>query len=53
MSGEHGCLCLKGGWYMTLCYEEARKLGYKACDPSTEEYWVSKDIKKQNGENDD
>jgi hypothetical protein len=53
VSGEHGYLCRMGGWYKTLCYEEARKLGYKACDPSTEEYWVSKDVKKQNGENDD
>jgi hypothetical protein len=47
-SGEHGCLCHRGGWYKTLCYEEARKLGYKACDQGTEEYWVSKDVKKQN-----
>ena len=47
VSGEHGYLCLKGGWYMTLCYEEARKLGYAACDPSTEEYWKDKDKKKE------
>ncbi len=46
VSGEHGCLCSRGGWYKTLCYEEARKLGFKACNPSTEEYWVQKDIKK-------
>ena len=51
MSGEHGYLCSKGGWYKTLCYEEARKLGYKACNPSTEEYWVEKDKKKE--KNDD
>jgi hypothetical protein len=49
-SGEYGEICRRGGWYKTLCYEEARKQGYKACNPSTEEYWVSKDIKKQNGE---
>jgi hypothetical protein len=49
-SGKHGCLCHRGGWYKTLCYEEARKLGYKACDSGTEEYWVSKDVKKQNNE---
>jgi hypothetical protein len=49
-SGEYGCLCHRGGWYKTLCYEEARKLGYKACNSETEEYWVSKDIKKQNNE---
>jgi hypothetical protein len=49
-SGKHGCLCHRGGWYKTLCYEEARKLGYKACNSETEEYWVSKDVKKQNDE---
>lgn len=49
-SGKHGYICSKGGWYKTLSYEEARKLGYKACDPGTEEYWVSKDVKKQNVE---
>lgn len=45
ISGEWGEPCHKGGWYKTLCYEEARKLGYKACDPSTEEYWKKKDKK--------
>jgi hypothetical protein len=53
ITGKHGEPCSKGGWYKTLCYEEARKLGYKACNQSTEDYWVSKDIKKQNGEDDD
>lgn len=51
ISGKHGELCHKGSWYKTLCYEEARKLGYKACNPGTEEYWVEKDKKKE--ENDD
>jgi hypothetical protein len=51
VSGEYGRLCLKGGWYMTLCYEEARKLGYKACDESTEAYWKEKDAKGE--KNDD
>jgi hypothetical protein len=47
VSGEHGELCSKGGWYKTLSYEQARILGYKACNPSTEEYWVEKDKKKE------
>jgi hypothetical protein len=47
ISGEHGYLCSQGGWYKTLCYEEARKLGYKACNPSIEEYWAEKDKKKE------
>jgi hypothetical protein len=47
VSGKHGEPCKQGGWYKTLCYEEARKLGYKACDPNTEEYWVEKDKKKE------
>ena len=49
-SGKHGCLCYRGSWYKTLCYEEARKLGYKASNQDTEDYWVSKDVKKQDGE---
>jgi hypothetical protein len=49
-SGKHGCLCYRGSWYKTLSYEEARKLGYKASNQDTEDYWVSKDVKKQNGE---
>jgi hypothetical protein len=51
VSGEYGRLCSKGGWYKTLCYEEARKLGYKACDESTEAYWKEKDAKGE--KNDD
>jgi hypothetical protein len=47
ITGERGELCSKGGWYKTLCYEEARKSGYKACNPSTEEYWAEKDKKKE------
>jgi hypothetical protein len=43
VSGEHGVTCSKGGWLKTLCYEEARKLGYKACNPDTEKYWQEKD----------
>jgi hypothetical protein len=53
VSGEYGCLCSKGGWYKTLCYEEARKLGYKACDESTEAYWKEKDAKKEKNKDDD
>jgi len=43
VSGEHGVTCSKGGWLKTLCYEEARKLGYKACNSDTEKYWQEKD----------
>jgi hypothetical protein len=51
VSGKHGEACKKGGWYKTLCYEEARKLGYVACDESTEKYWKEKDAKGE--KNDD
>jgi hypothetical protein len=51
VSGKHGEPCKQGGWYKTLCYEEARKLGYKACDESTEAYWKEKDAKGE--KNDD
>ena len=47
VTGNHGEPCHKGGWYKTLCYEEARNQGYKACNPSTEEYWLEKDKKKE------
>jgi hypothetical protein len=47
ITGKHGEPCRKGGWYKTLCYEEARKLGYRACSDDTEEYWLEKD--KKNG----
>ena len=53
VSGEYGRLCSKGGWYMTLCYEEARKLGYKACDESTEAYWKEKDAKGEKNDDHD
>ena len=43
VTGEHGEPCKKGGWYRTLCYEQARKDGYVACKESTEEYWKEKD----------
>jgi hypothetical protein len=46
VTGEHGTVCQKGGWYRTLCYEQARKDGYKACDESTEKYWQEKDTKE-------
>lgn len=45
VTGEHGELCKKGGWYRTLSYEQARKDGYMACKESTEEYWQEKDKK--------
>ena len=45
ISGERGEPCHRGGWCKTLCYEEARKLGYKAWDESTEKYWKEKDGK--------
>jgi hypothetical protein len=45
VTGEHGELCKKGGWYRTLCYEQARKYGYVACKEATEEYWQEKDKK--------
>ncbi len=47
VSGKHGEACKRGGWYKTLCYEEARKLGYVACDSGTEEYWKKKDSKEE------
>lgn len=47
ITGKHGEPCKKGGWYKTLCYEEARKLGYVACDSGTEDYWKKKDSKEE------
>jgi len=47
ITGKHGEPCKQGGWYKTLCYEEARKLGYVACDSGTEEYWKKKDSKEE------
>ena len=45
VTGEHGEPCKKGGWYRTLCYEQARKDGFVACKESTEAYWKEKDVK--------
>lgn len=47
VTGEHGEACKRGGWYRTLCYEQARKDGYVACNESTEAYWKEKDAKKE------
>jgi hypothetical protein len=47
VTGERGSLCSKGGWLRTLSYTQARKLGYKACDEETEEYWKEKDLKNE------
>lgn len=46
VTGENGVLCKRGGWFKTLCREEARKLGYVACCEETEKYWKSKDEKE-------
>jgi hypothetical protein len=43
VTGEQGTLCQVGGWYRTLCYKEARKDNYIACNKVTEEYWKQKD----------
>ena len=43
VTGESGVLCKRGGWFKTLCREEARKHGYVACCEETEKYWKSKD----------
>jgi hypothetical protein len=43
ITGENGVLCKRGGWFKTLCREEARKHGYVACCEETEKYWKSKD----------
>jgi hypothetical protein len=53
VSGEYGVLCKRSGWYKTLCYEEARKLGYVACDEETEKYWQEKDAKLATGNNEE
>ena len=51
ITGKDGAMCKKGSWYKTLCYEEARKEGYIACNPDTEKYWQSKDLKSDTGSN--
>jgi hypothetical protein len=48
VTGKDGTLCVRYGWYRTLCYEEARKEGYTACDEGTEEWWQIKDKKNEN-----
>jgi hypothetical protein len=48
VTGEHGEACKRGGWYRTLCYEQARKDDYVACSESTESYWKEKDERKVN-----
>jgi hypothetical protein len=47
VTGKHGEACQRGGWYRTLCYEQARKDGYRACNDSTEQYWKEKDSKQE------
>ena len=42
-SGSRGDLCIRGGWYRTLCRERARAEGYRACDEGVEEYWKELD----------
>ena len=49
-SGEHGSLCVRGGWLKTLSYDQAREQGYKAADESLEEYWKEKDAKNKREE---
>lgn len=44
-TGEDGTVCHQGSWLKTLCYKEARKQGYKACDEGMEAYWQEKDKK--------
>lgn len=53
ISGKHGEPCKRGGWYKTLCYEEARKLKYVACNESTEAYWKEKDAKGEKNDDSD
>lgn len=48
VTGESGSLCHRGGWFKTLCREEARKHGYVACNEETEKYWKSKDEHEAN-----
>jgi len=48
VTGDDGTSCRRGGWYMTLCRTEARKLGYVACNEETEKYWKTKDEQEIN-----
>lgn len=43
---EYAEPCKRGGWYKTLCYKQARELGYVACNEETEKYWKTKDENK-------
>lgn len=43
VTGKDGEPCKRGGWYKTLCREEARKHNYIACNEETEKYWKAKD----------
>jgi len=42
-TGDRGDLCIRGGWYRTLCRTQARQEGYRACDEGVEEYWKELD----------
>jgi hypothetical protein len=53
VTGNHGEPCKRGGWYRTLCYEQARKDGYVACNESTEAYWKEKDAKGEKNDDHD
>ncbi len=48
VTGKDGESCVRHGWYKTLCYEEARKQGYTACNKGVEEWWKNKDAKTSN-----
>ena len=48
ITGDHGELCRKGNWLMTICRKEARKLGYIACNAELEKYWQEKDAQELN-----
>lgn len=43
VTGKHGELCLKGGWYKTLCREKAQEMGYSPVKPEVAQYWASID----------
>lgn len=47
VTGERGASCKRGGWYKTLCRQQARELGYIACNEETEKYWQTEDAKKE------
>lgn len=43
VSGEYGFLCKRGGWYKTLCREEARKLEYEPVKEDVKLWWKTQD----------